>query len=99
MAPGTELSLRLGALQVSTCRLLDSHSLLDDEVAVHKFDLLFVTCSMMLAPSTYRRTSTFRLASEPYLADMRVAFPGWYTDMSHGLMNLGVRDDEWIHDE
>ena len=51
---------------------------------------------MMLAPSTYRRTSTFRLASEPYLADMRVAFPGWYTDMSHGLMNLGVRDDEWI---
>ena len=61
--------------------------------------LLFVTCSMMLAPSTYRRTSTFRLASEPYLADMRVAFPGWYTDMSHGLMNLGVRDDEWIHDE
>jgi len=65
-------------------------------IAVHKFDLLFVTCSMMLAPSTYRRTSTFRLASEPYLADMRVAFPGWYTDMSHGLMNLGVRDDEWI---
>ena len=33
--------------------------------------LLFVTCSMMLAPSTYRRTSTFRtfrLASEPYHA-------------------------------
>ena len=27
--------------------------------------LLFVTCSMMLAPSTYRRTSTFRLVSEP----------------------------------